>query len=298
MVAGWYFGKHLGVLVALLTGLSWAYAESVARPANIAAALWNRSTRIAVLVAFTYLIDLVHRNQEELRRLLAQRDDFLSLVAHELRAPVAAIEIVATGLARTRAVGDAEKRALDQMREQARGLTALAEGLLSVGRLEAHPPTATEREPIDLRPLVLSLAETTPRARVSAPMDPVMVAADSEVIRRALHNVTENALKFSDEEQPIEIDLATDGAEARIRVIDHGIGLDPAAVEGLFRKYGRLPAARSFTGIGLGLYYARMALRAHGGEIVARSDGPGQGATFELRLPVTKAVATEPAARG
>jgi chemotaxis family two-component system sensor kinase Cph1 len=285
VIAGWYLGGRLGIVVALITGLSWAYAESVARPANVAAALWNRSTRIGVLVAFTYLIDLLHRNQRELRRLLVQRDEFLSLVAHELRAPVAAIEIVATGLARAQEVGAAERRALEQLREQARGLTGLAESLLSVGRLEARA-TVAESESVDLRALVLSVAQTTPRVRATAPMSPVVVDADSDVIRRALMNVVENALKFSDPATPVEVELASDGTHARIRVVDQGIGLDPAEVGRLFHKYSRMRAARSVTGIGLGLYYARLALRAHRGEISADSDGPGHGTTFELQLPL------------
>ena len=290
VVAGWYLGGRLGVLVAIVTGLSWAYAESVARPASFTAALWNRSTRIAVLVAFTYLIDMVHRNQEELRGLLVQRDDFLSLVAHELRAPVAAIEIVATGLAATQQDSEPAHRALQRLHEQARALTSLAEGLLSVGRLEAHP-AASDRDLIDLRALVLSLAERGPRVLVTAPMSPVFVQADADVIRRALVNVVDNALKFSGPNQPVEVGLeATDG-QARVRVADRGIGLDATEIPRLFGKYARLRSARTFTGIGLGLYYAQLAIRAHGGTISAQSAGPGHGATFDAHLPLAPAVA-------
>jgi signal transduction histidine kinase len=297
VVAGWYLGGRLGVLVALVTGLSWAYAESVARPASLTAALWNRSTRIGVLVAFTYLIDLVHRNQQELRRLLVQREEFLSLVAHELRAPVAAIEIVATGLAATKEQSEPARRALEQLREQARALTSLAEGLLSVGRLEAHP-AASDREWIDLRALVLPLAERGPRVLVTAPMSPVPVEANTDVIRRALLNVVDNALKFSEPEQPVEVDLRTEDGHARVRVADHGIGLDPREIPRLFGKYSRLRPARSFTGIGLGLYYAQLAVQAHGGTISAQSAGPGHGATFELQLPLAERPPAETVSRG
>jgi len=285
VVAGWYLGARVGVLVAILTGLSWAYAESITRAASVSAALWNRGTRILVLVAFTYLIDLVHRNQQELRRLLVQRDEFLSLVSHELRAPVAAIEIVATGLAATRGLEQRERRALDQMREQAHGLTALAEGLLSVGKLETHA-SLSEREEVDLRTLLVSLAEATPRLALTTPMTPVIIDADREVIRRALTNVVENALKFSEATQPIEVELRAAEAHALVRVVDHGIGLEPSDVANLFRKYARMPAAKPFAGIGLGLYYAQLALRAHGGAISASSAGAGRGTTFELRLPL------------
>jgi signal transduction histidine kinase len=296
VAAGWYLGGRLGVLVALVTGLSWAYAESVTRPASLTAALWNRTTRIAVLIAFTYLIDLVRRNQQELRRLLVQRDEFLSLVAHELRAPVAAIEIVATGIASTQELAEPARHALQQMREQARGLTSLAEGLLSVGRLEAHP-RASDRESVDLRALVLSLAERGPRVVVTAPMSPVVVEADTDVIRRALLNVVENALKFSEPAQPVEVDLWAEHGHARVRVVDHGIGLDPTEIPRLFGKYSRLRSARSFTGIGLGLYYAQLAVQAHGGAISAHSAGPGHGATFDVQLPLAQQPLAESASR-
>jgi signal transduction histidine kinase len=121
-------------------------------------------------------------------------------------------------------------------------------------------------------------------------MTPVIVDADQEVIRRALTNVLDNALKFSGATQPVEVELRTANAHAHVRVIDHGIGLDPGEVRSLFGKYSRLPTARSFSGIGLGLYYAQLALQAHGGGISARSAGQGTGATFELLLPLAEGV--------
>jgi hypothetical protein len=82
VVAGWYLGGRLGVLVALVTGLSWAYAESVTRPASLAAGLWNRSTRIVVLVRFTYQIDHVQLHHPENLTHHHQRHQYISLVSH------------------------------------------------------------------------------------------------------------------------------------------------------------------------------------------------------------------------
>jgi signal transduction histidine kinase len=203
----------------------------------------------------------------------------------------------APGLAATREVGEPARRALQQMRDQARGLTSLAEGLLSVGRLETHP-TASDREPVDLRALVLSLAERGPRVVVTAPMSPVVVEADHDVIRRALLNVVDNALKFSEPGQPVEVDLRMADGRARVRVTDHGIGIDRTELPRLFGKYSRLRSARNYTGIGLGLYYAQLAVQAHGGAISAQSGGLGHGATFDLQLPLAEARPAESASRG
>ncbi len=285
VVAGWYVGSRVGIAVAIVTGLSWAYAESVTRTAGLPAAIWNRGTRVLVLVAFTYLVALVRRNQNELRRLLAQRDEFLSLVAHELRAPVAAIDIVATGLTRTATLDEREHRALDQLREQTRRLTTLAESLLSVGRLEAGIGHLEKRE-FDLRELLLALASDESRVALTTPMIPVVVRADREVIRRAVMNVLDNALKFSDPGSPVEVHLERAAGSATVRILDHGIGFDPADVDRLFRKYSRTSDAAHIPGVGLGLYFTRLALAAHGGGIAARSDGRGRGSTFQLQLPL------------
>ncbi len=285
VVAGWYLGARLGIGVALLTGLSWAYAESVTRVASMPAAFWNRGTRVLVIIAFTYLVALVHRNQSELRRLLAQRDEFLSLVAHELRAPVAAIDIVATGLTRAAALSDPERHALDRLREQARGLTTLAESLLSVGRLEAGVGRLDPRE-FDLREMLITLAGDESRLEVTAPMSPVVVTADHDTIRRAIMNVVDNALKFSRPGDPVALELREDPGHATVRITDRGIGFDAADAQRLFRKYSRIRDTADVPGVGLGLYFTQLALEAHGGTVRAQSPGRGSGATFELRLPM------------
>lgn len=296
VVAAWYFGRGLGIGVAAVTGLSWAYAESATRVASLPAATWNRGTRILVLIAFAYLIDLVRRHQEGLRALLAQRDEFLSLVAHELRAPVAAIEIVATGLTRAPGIGAHERTALDQLRDQAHRLASLAEGLLSVGQLEAGVGRLDRRE-LDLRTIVATACAVDARVRTTVPELPVPVLADPDSIQRAIVNVVGNALKFSPAGRRVDVTLAADAGWATLAVIDQGIGLDSAEVRRLFRKYARIrsKANAHIPGVGLGLYFSRLVMDAHGGTIEVRSPGPGAGATFELRLPLSPARGDRPA---
>jgi signal transduction histidine kinase len=285
-LAAWYVGRKIGIGVAILTGVMWGYAESAVRIASLPAATWNRGTRLLILVAFAYLVDLIRRHQDELRGLLAQRDEFLSLIAHELRAPVSAIEIVAAGLTRAPALGAGERRALGQLLEQAHGLTGLAEDLLSVAQLE----TGTDHlgpESFDLRSVLTAMSQGEPRIRLTMPERPLTIYADRDAIRRATVNVVGNALKFS--AGTVEVDAGPRDAEggAVIRVTDHGIGLDREETSRLFRKYGRIrnQATAHIPGVGLGLYYTQLVMAAHGGVITALSSGRGQGSTFELELP-------------
>ncbi|HLZ48586.1 MAG TPA: HAMP domain-containing sensor histidine kinase [Candidatus Limnocylindria bacterium] len=286
VAAAWYFGRELGIGVSVVTGLSWAYAESVARVASLPAATWNRGTRVLVLIAFAYLIDLVHRHQNELRRLLTQRDEFLSMVAHELRAPVAAIEIVAAGLAQDADLHADKARSLDRLRDQAHGLAGLAESLLSVGQLEAGVGRLDMRD-IDLRSILVALGDGEHRLTITVPDEPVYVNADADALRRAIVNVVGNALKFSSPDRRVDIVLQAAPSMATVRVTDHGIGLEPAEVGRLFLKYGRMrtEGTAHIPGVGLGLYFTRLVLAAHGGSIDATSPGRGSGSTFELHVP-------------
>lgn len=301
VAAAWYFGRTLGITVSIVTGLSWAYAESVTRVASVPAATWNRGTRILILIAFAYLIDLVQRHQHELRRLLAQRDEFLSLIAHELRAPVAAIEIVATGLAQAPDLGAGERHSLDRLRDQAHGLAGLAEGLLSVGQLEAGLGRLEPRQ-LDLRSILTRLADDEPRLRLTVPDAPVLVTVDPDAVLRGIVNVVGNALKFSPASESVTVVLDAAAGWATLRVSDRGVGLDRAEAGRLFVKYGRIRTADNahVPGVGLGLYFTRLVMQAHGGSIQATSGGHGSGSTFELRLPVSGAAVSErpPGTRG
>ncbi len=284
-LVAWQLGRGPGIASAVISGAAWSFADHVNRPdLELSAATWNDSVRVLGLVALAYLLAVVRRSQSDLQLALSQRDEFLSLVAHELRAPVAAIEIVATGLARSASATD-EGRPLRQLVQQSRHLRALAEDILAIGRLEAGVER-TARETFDVCGLVREVAERDERVSLDASSLAVSVNADRQQIWRALSNVVDNALKFSSDVVALSVGSA-DGS-ALIRVTDHGIGLDSADIVGLFQKYGRSddPAVRRTPGVGLGLYLARLSVEANGGTIEATSPGRRKGATFIVRLPI------------
>jgi signal transduction histidine kinase len=219
-----------------------------------------------------------------------QREEFLALISHELRHPVAAIATIAETLADTPGLGAREARALEGLRGQARSLSWMAEEVLQVARLETGmlKPQPTV---LDLGRLVEALIREEPqsdRVRLDADAE-VNVEADPEFVGRALDNLLRNALKYSPPGAAVEISVHADESEAVLEVKDRGVGLRPEDVDQLFKKYGRVAQVQSgVEGIGLGLYLTRLLVTALGGSISATSPGHGQGSTFSIRLPLAR----------
>lgn len=292
-VAGWYFGRRFGVAVGVLSGLSWDISDYVIRTADLGASVWNGLTRVVVFGTLAYLtgtlrilIESLRRSQSELEQLLVQRDEFLSLMAHEVRAPVAAIEVIATGLSASPSLAERERRALRRLLGQARDLSTLAEGVLSASQLDAGM-ARLEPEMIDLTELVSDIAESHPRVRLDLPSTPVLVAADRSALRRAISNLVDNGLKFSAHDQPVDLRLKRAGGGTFIQVVDRGVGLTPDETSQLFRKHSRIhdPATEGVEGMGLGLYLTRLIAEAHKGSVSVDSAGRGSGCTFSIWLP-------------
>ena len=218
-----------------------------------------------------------------------QREEFLALISHELRHPVAAIATIAETLADTPGLGAREARALDGLRGQARSLAWMAEEVLQVARLETGM-LKPQPSRLDLGQLVQALIRQEPQAeRVRLVCEPgVAVDADPEFVGRAVDNLVRNALKYSPAGSDVEVAVRGDGRQALLEVRDRGVGLRPEDIDQLFKKYGRVAQlkAGSVEGIGLGLYLTRLLVTAQGGSISAWSSGPGEGSTFSIRLPL------------
>ncbi len=225
-----------------------------------------------------------------------QREEFLALMSHELRQPIAGIAAMAEALATIDGLGPAESRALDGMRQQARNLAALAEDVLSIAQLESGQFTLRITT-FDLCTLVGGICDQSPefsRILVELPPDQVFIEGDPERIGQALGNVIGNALKYSEPDQEINVRLSAAGGSATIEVQDQGVGIEADQLAGLFRKYSRLRNRRSdaVKGAGLGLYLTRLLVEAHGGTIAASSPGKDRGATFTITVPLRRRPST------
>ncbi len=230
---------------------------------------------------------------EELRRLSALRADFVSLVSHELRSPLAAVIGAARTLRERRddLTADQRDQLLNLISGEASRLTVLVADVLDTSRIEAGT-FSYEFGEVDVASLVEDVvatasvrqAEVTVRAALAEPLPPV--GGDRERLRQVLTNLIENAVKYSAEGDAVEVSAQRDGVYVRIAVSDRGPGIPDDQQQLIFQKFGRAQVeGGSKPGTGLGLFIARSIAEAHGGtlEVQSRRDG---GVTFTLSLPL------------
>ncbi|MGA2285446.1 MAG: ATP-binding protein, partial [Dehalococcoidia bacterium] len=238
------------------------------------------------------------QSMEELERL---RNEFLAMVTHELKTPLAAIKgSAATALHSPRPLDPEEGRELFQIiDEQSDRLRDLADNLLDMSRIEAGS-LSVKPEPTDLAAVIEEAKATLARAGRSHRIDVEMpdempaVNADKRRLVQVLTNLLGNATKFSSPASPITISVEHDAVHATVHVRDRGQGINPAKLPLLFRKFFQVqdgPGVR--VGTGLGLAISKGIVEAHGGRIWAESEGEGAGSTFTFTLPL----AAEPVAR-
>jgi signal transduction histidine kinase len=231
---------------------------------------------------------------EELRRLSALRADFVSLVSHELRAPMASVIGCAVTLrARWRELSAEQRESFLALIEQETGrLSTLVGDVLDTSRIEAGTFTYVFGD-VDVGDLVREAAsmvslgtdEVTVKASVVEPLP--AVHGDRDRLHQLLLNLLSNAAKYTVSGDEIEVHAAAaDNGSVVVSVADHGPGIPPEQQRLIFEKFGRVNSGgRSKPGAGLGLFIARSIAEAHGGSLDVRSD-PGSGATFTIRLPI------------
>jgi signal transduction histidine kinase len=232
------------------------------------------------------------RTVDELRRLSALRADFVSLVSHELRSPMAAVIGAARTLqARWRELqGDQREAFLALIADETTRLAALIGDVLDTSRIDAG--TFTYRfSDVDLTSLV---SDSVAAATVGQDEVPVIahqagvvppVRGDAERLRQVLGNLIDNAVKYSPSGKPVEVRIVPTADQVRISVADRGPGIGVDDQQLIFEKFGRVGGPGAKPGTGLGLYIARSITEAHGGELTVSST-PGRGSTFTLALPV------------
>ena len=237
------------------------------------------------------------RQEEALRDADRRKDQFVMMLAHELRNPLAPIR---NGLQLLRA-SDADRQAVEKagrmMDRQVGHLTRIIEDLLDVSRLlRGRVELRTER--LDLGRLARTVADDQrpafERAGVALDADlpelPVWVNADPTRLTQVIDNLLQNAAKFTDRGGRVTIRVASDAGRQRVvlAVRDTGVGIEPGLLTHLFETFAQADRSldRSKGGLGLGLSVVKGLVELHGGTVEARSDGPGRGAEFVIRLPL------------
>jgi len=231
------------------------------------------------------------RTVEELRQLSALRADFVSLVSHELRSPMAAV----IGAARTlqqrwRDLHHEQRHSfLSVIADETSRLATLISDVFDTSRIDAGT-FAYRFVDVDVAALVEDSVAAAGMGQdevpVRAEVGPAIphVRADPARLRQVVGNLIDNAVKYSPPGAPVDVSVAHVDGSVQISVSDRGIGIDLADQRRIFEKFGRV-AGGSKPGTGLGLYIARSIAEAHGGTLEVRS-APGRGATFTVKLPV------------
>ena len=229
------------------------------------------------------------RRESEDALLAANRgkDEFLAMLAHELRNPLSAASIAAEILQRTDLADERARFAADVIQRQVEQLQRLVDDLLDVARA-MHGKFVLASEPVELAELAREvLAPHAQRTGANATLagPPAWALGDRARLRQILDNLIDNAVKYGG--RNISVRTATEGGWASITVSDDGRGIAPELLARVFEPFvqGEQSLARPHGGLGLGLALVDRLVRLHGGSLLAESPGVGEGASFTVRLP-------------
>jgi PAS domain S-box-containing protein len=241
----------------------------------------------------------LERSVRELERADRQKDEFIAVLSHELRNPLAPIRSSLEVIRLLQIDDPVLAHSREVIERQVRQLVRLLDDLLDISRV-ARGRLEVKRSVVTLGAVVEMAIETSEplleagkhALATQLPPEPVWLNADPARIAQVLSNLLNNAARYSDPETPIELRARCEreGAERwlEIEVADHGIGLTPeeqARAFELFQQGDLRSRARNPQGLGIGLALARHIVELHGGSISVSSAGPGTGAEFRVRLP-------------
>ena len=247
------------------------------------------------------------RNEQALRAADRRKDEFLATLGHELRNPLAPIlnSLEILKLSGAAADGGASQ-ACAVMDRQVHHLNRLVDDLLEVSRI-TRGIIEVKKEPQDLVAIVRAAIDTSRPVLegfrheliVNAPAGVICVAGDAVRLAQVFSNLLNNAAKYTNHGGHIAISIATDAGHAVVSVKDDGIGIAPNLLGSVFDMFMQVDRStrRAQGGLGIGLTLVKSLVGMHGGSVEARSDGPGLGSEFVVRLPMLAAEAKPEAAR-
>ncbi len=281
--------SHLGVPVRMkghLTGaitLSASYDRTYTRGHLELVEELARRTALSIDNARLY-----RRTQEAVR----ERDDFLSIAAHEIRGPINSIHLAVQSIRQAKVPADALPRLFELVERQDRRLSQFVDELLDLGRIRAGA-LQLETQRVDLGEVVAEVAVRL-GAELTLSGSPLTVTAHRRVVGQwdksrldqVVHNLLSNAIKFG-LGKPIEISLESKGRTAILSIRDHGVGIDREALQRIFRPFERGVSTRQYGGLGLGLHIVKTIVDAFHGAVTVQSE-PGKGTTFRVELPLPR----------
>jgi signal transduction histidine kinase len=254
------------------------------------------------LLRLTHAEQALRDRADELDEANRRIHEFLAMLAHELRNPLAAIAASLPLVECRRAADETESTAREVMRRQTAQLTRLVDDLLDVARV-TQGKIDLKRRTVNLTDLVTRVADYARRSKmaprgqsldVNVPAYPLLLQGDEMRLEQVMINLLDNASKYTDRGGWVHVDLECEDVpdapgRARLVVRDGGIGLSPGSLQSIFDLFSQadVPLARSHGGLGVGLTLVRRLVELHGGDVEAQSAGPGEGSAFTVWLPLT-----------
>jgi two-component system, sensor histidine kinase len=238
--------------------------------------------------------------ERELHKADRRKDEFLAMLAHELRNPLAPIRNASELLGRTLPADSQSQNIVGLVKRQVTHLTRLVDDLLDVSRI-TQGRIELQRSPIDLSSVVDQALESVEplmrekrhKVRLSSRFDDLYVDGDSARLVQCIANILTNSAKYTDPDGEIQIDTYREGREAVICITDNGVGISQELLPQIFELFVQSDRTldRSQGGLGIGLSVVQRLVEMHGGTVRASSPGAGLGSAFELRLPIVDAPA-------
>ena len=248
--------------------------------------------------------DITDRKQAEERiyHLLAElqeadrvKDEFLAVLGHELRNPMAPLSHMLQIMKRSEGDNEVIRKARATMERQLFHLVRLVDDLVDVGRI-TRGKLELRKETVVLGPILRQSLDASSAAAEASdlelemvlPDEPIYLRADAVRLAQVFGNLLNNACKFSEPGGRIVVTATREGSDVVVRVRDEGAGIPPDKLESIFEMFSQVDRAleRNQGGLGIGLTLARRIVQLQGGDVSARSEGPGRGSEFVVRLPV------------
>lgn len=264
----------------------------------------QEGTEVQVTLSSIVLDDVEHRtlilsdisSLARAQRESRSKDEFLAMLAHELRNPLGAIQGAVHALALMNQTEPMAQRATGIIKRQVVHMARLVDDLLDVGRAVTGK-IVLKRMPVNLADCVKSsvatIASGSPdnQGRIDLVSEPVWVNGDLVRLEQIVGNLASNALKFTRGDGVVSIFVGTEGNDAVLRVADQGVGIPPEMLPKIFDLFVQAHHTidRSRGGLGIGLTLVKRLAEMHGGSVHAASEGEGRGSTFTVRLPVAMA---------
>ena len=236
----------------------------------------------------------LERRIQELERSDKARQELFAVLSHELRNPLHAIQ-TNSALIKARSKDAEIRRPADAIDRQVQRLSKLVEDLLDVVKIVQREDLAYQT--ITMQQAVTSAVENVRRTfdshrrevTVTMTETPLYIRADMTRLKQAIEHILANAVKFSGQQSEISVRVFEEDGAAAVAVRDRGVGIDPAEISHIFTRFEGGATRRDVSGgLGIGLHIAREVAQLHGGNVKARSEGLGQGAEFQLSIPLTE----------